>query len=190
MRIYLYSTILSLVVLSGCNSSDRATAANVSAWPETFEFGRTATQVEIDSIDHDIIPDGRGLPSGSGDVVSGGVLYQQKCANCHGVHGDDGGFNKLVGKFEPVDSLRKEKTIGSYWPYATTVYDYIHRAMPYNQPGSLTENEVYSITAFLLYKNGIIDSTIVLNATNLAAIEMPAKFLFVNDDRTGGPFIK
>jgi cytochrome c len=84
----------------------------------------------------------------------------------------------------------KAKTIGNYWPYATTVFDYIRRAMPYNAPGSLTNEEVYSLTAFLLWRNGIIDSTKEINAHNLAAVVMPAKALYINDDRRGGDEVR
>jgi len=156
-------------------------------WPESFGFGRTAAIDEIDSIDIDIMPDGTGLPPGSGNVFEGKIIYVAKCSACHGATGREGPFNPLVG---PMGDTSKAKTIGNYWPYPTTIFDYIRRAMPQTTPGSLNNNEVYSLTAYLLYANRIIDSTVEISADNLAKIEMPAKKLFVNDDRHGGAEIR
>lgn len=151
--------------------------------PERLGIGRRATQREIDSVDISVRPDGKGLPAGSGYAVPGRLVYQEKCAACHGTSGTEVNSNRLVAVFG--DTV-KAKTIGNYWPYATTVFDYIRRAMPYNAPGSLTNDEVYSLTAFLLWRNKIIDSTVVINARSIPAIVMPAKILYVDDDRRGG----
>lgn len=162
-----------------------------AGWPSTFGFGRTASLREIDSLDIDVNPMGTGLPPGSGDVARGYEVYSSKCASCHGKEGEGGAYSKLVAAYEPQDSsARSVKAIGNYWPYATTLYDYINRAMPYNSPGSLTPEEVYSVTAFLLYKNGIIDSSIAIDAKNLPLVEMPARQLFIDDDRQGGPEVR
>lgn len=184
-----------VLFLSSCTQSRQpvtdAFHSDTLSWPSSFGFGRLATQREIDSLDIDVRPDGQGLPPGSGDFKTGVLVYQQKCARCHGETGVEGPYNVLVTRESPESKKgRVEKTIGNYWPYATTVFDYINRAMPYDQPGSLTANEVYSLTAFLLQANGIIDSSEVLTAGNLWKIQMPAKNLFVNDDRTGGPEIR
>lgn len=157
-------------------------------WPDSFGFGRPANAAEIAALDIDIRPDGRGLPPGSGDAIKGRILYGQKCAACHGLTGTEGPNDVLVGP-EVAEALPfgldlgRKKTIGNYWPYATTVFDYIRRAMPYNAPGSLTNEEIYSITAFLLHANKIIDATDVMDARSLPAVRMPAHNLFIADDR-------
>jgi len=157
-----------------------------------FGFGRTATAKEITAWDIDIRPDGKGLPAGQGDVKKGRLLYAAKCAVCHGVNGTETPGVKLPGTALVGDTSAKArpKTIGNYWPYATTLFDYIRRSMPYNLPGSLSDNEVYSLSAYLLNANKIIKADVILNAQNLAQIVMPAKKLFVMDDRKGGPEIK
>jgi S-disulfanyl-L-cysteine oxidoreductase SoxD len=156
-------------------------------WPATFGFGRTATQKEIDAWDISIRPDGKGLPAGSGNAATGSAIYQVKCAACHGKTGMEGPYARLVA---PMDDTTKTKAIGNYWPYATTLFDYTRRAMPYNAPGSLSADEVYSITAFLLHVNKIIDSNTVITAESLPKVIMPARTLFVPDDRKGGPEIR
>jgi cytochrome c len=145
--------------------------------PDHFGFGRPATQHEIDSEAIAIAPDGLGLPAGHGDSSAGAQVYQMKCAACHGATGREGPFQKLVG------DTGKAKTIGNYWPYATTVFDYIRRAMPLNAPGTLSSNEVYGLTAYLLTSNKIISRETILDARTLPAVEMPAKNLFVTDPR-------
>jgi cytochrome c len=176
-----------------CSHTDAGSSTSQSPeeWPSTFGFGRVASFAEIDSLDIDVNPAGKGLGSGSGNVLQGKIIYLSKCAVCHGKTGVEGPYTKLVGEFHESDSLQRgEKTIGNYWPYATTLYDYINRAMPYTSPGTLTSDEVYSLTAFLLYRNNIIDSTIVLDANNLPQVIMPAQKLFIEDDRQGGPEIR
>ncbi|WP_293788747.1 c-type cytochrome [uncultured Pedobacter sp.] len=160
--------------------------------PAKFGFGRKATALEIAAWDIDVRPDGKGLPAGQGDVKKGKILYGQKCAICHGVDGTEKPGIKLPGNALVGDTsaTSKPKTIGNYWPYATTLFDYVRRAMPYNLPGSLNNDEVYSITAYLLNANKIIKADVVLNAKNLYKVVMPAKKLFIMDDRKGGPEIK
>lgn len=186
------SVLLFLVWIScgqGPSTEEQASSNETHNWPSSFGFGRVALASEIDSLNIDVAPDGEGLPPGKGDVLTGRTIYDLHCAVCHGRSGIEGPYNKLVTYHS--DTLRNsEKTIGNYWPYATTLYDYINRAMPYNKPGTLTPEEVYSLTAFLLYKNNIIDSAMVLDASNLAKIEMPARKFFVDDDRKGGPEVR
>lgn len=158
-------------------------ACERTAAPERFGFGRTATPREIAALNISITPDGKGLPAGSGNVASGRLVYHAKCAACHGETGTEVDNNRLVA---PFGSNVKTKTIGNYWPYATTVFDYIRRAMPFNAPGSLSDEEVYGLTAFLLWRNQLIDSTTVINAKSLPAVVMPAKIFYVDDDRRGG----
>lgn len=158
--------------------------------PLQFGWGRIPTPSEIAAWDIDVSPDGSGLPAGVGRVETGKVIFTAKCAACHGVDGTGGANGALVTPAADTLGKRKEKTIGNYWPYATTVYDYIRRAMPFNQPGTLTDEEVYHLTAFLLCANKIIPETAALDAALLSTIEMPARKMFVPDDRKGGPEIR
>jgi len=157
------------------------------AWPSSFGFGRQATAAELAALGISIRPDGKGLPAGSGNAMAGKIIYAAKCAVCHGKTGMEGPYMQLVSKAD--DSLRI-KTIGNYWPYATTIFDYTRRAMPFNAPGSLSDNEVYGLTAFLLAANRVIDSQTVINSGNLGGIKMPARGRFVPDDRKGGPEVR
>ena len=147
-------------------------------------IGRAATPEEIRKIDIDAMPDGRGLPAGQGTVAEGATVYAAKCQSCHGANGQGGKFDRLVG-LEP-----NVKTIGNYWPYATTLYDYTARSMPFLQPGTLTPNEVYSVVAYLLHLNRIVPETAVMDATTLPKVKMPARDKFVKDDRSGGKVVK
>ena len=175
---------LLLFAFLACNSESKKHEAN---WPASFGFGRPASDSLIASMDEDVRPDGKGLPAGSGTVSAGLIVYAAKCASCHGEKGTEGPQNRLVA---PIGDSIKEKAIGNYWPYATTLFDYIKRTMPYASPGSLTNNEVYSLCAYLLWANKIIDSTTHLNAGNLYKVAMPARQSFIPDDRRGGPEIR
>lgn len=174
---------VAVVMVLGMLACHTNTRPPVSDWPSRFGFGKTATSRQIDSLNISIAPDGKGLPSGSGNAATGRAIYLAKCAACHGETGAEPTPNRLVA---PMGDTSHVKTIGNYWPYATTVFDYIRRAMPFNAPGSLSNEEVYSLTAFLLYRNEVIDSTVLLNAVNLPQIVMPAKKYYVDDDRRGG----
>ncbi|GAB4038445.1 c-type cytochrome [Spirosoma jeollabukense] len=191
--ICLVSAFLLLTLNSGyrANGQERSTIsrADTLPWPTSFGLGRPATQADIALLDIDVRPDGKGLPTGSGTVVAGKAIFALKCAACHGTDGNGGPGGTLVTTLA-AQGKRPEKTIGNYWPYATTVFDYIRRAMPFNQPGSLTNEEVYNLTAFLLNANRIIDDKAVINAQTLPKVVMPAKNLFLPDDRRGGPEIR
>lgn len=151
-------------------------------WPATFGFGKQASAADIRRWDIDVMPDGRGLPKGKGIPSLGRPIYLAKCASCHGQQGEGGPYDVLIS-----DS---RKSIGTYWPYATTLYDYIRRTMPFNMPGSLTDDEVYHLTAYLLSANGVIDSMTALDQESLPQVMMPARDRFVMDDRKGGPEVK
>jgi hypothetical protein len=159
--------------------------------PQRFGFGRPATEAEIAAWDIDVTPDGQGLPVGSGTVEQGHQLYIEKCGMCHGANGQGQPFDQLVGR-EPREGFpfgnepALARTIGNYWPFATTLYDYTFRAMPFDAPGTLEPNEVYSLTAYLLYLNDIISEDAVMNADTLPRVAMPARDKFVTDDRRGG----
>lgn len=150
----------------------------------TYGYGTTPTAEQIAGWDIDIRPDGAGLPDTEGSVEDGEMLYEDKCASCHGSFGEGvGRYPVLAGGFDTLQESRPEKTVGSYWPYASTVWDYIHRAMPFTEPQSLTDEEVYAITAYVLHLNDIVDYDFVLTKDSLASIEMPNVASFYRDDR-------
>lgn len=130
-----------------------------------------------------MLPDGTGLPVGKGSALDGEVIYRSKYASCHGASGEGvRPFGQaLVGGIGTLASPNPVKTIGSYWPYATSVWDYIHRAMPYDRPGTLPPDETYAVTSFLLYRNGIIQHDEVLTQESLAKVRMPNRDGFVPD---------
>lgn len=184
---------------TSCNEAHDNNSATGSgtAWPSSFEVGRTATAAELLAWDIDVSPDGAGLPEGHGNAKAGETVYLDKCASCHGMNGEGALADRLVGRdpragfpFGQSLSFLEKKSIGNYWPYATTVFDYTNRAMPQNAPGSLTANEVYSLVAYLLYKNEIVSEDFVVDALTLPAIAMPAANRFVPDSRCGGPEIR
>ena len=155
-------------------------------------IGRAATADEIRAWDIDANPDGSGLPAGEGTYARGAEVFAKQCASCHGPTGEGmPPIPKLVGAdpkdFGFGDDPTLTKTIGNYWPYATTLYDYINRAMPYATPGALPPSDVYSVVAYLLAENGIMSRDAVMNARTLPAVKMPARDRFVVDDRKGGP---
>ena len=172
-----------------------AATLEAESLPARFDFGKTATPEQIAALDIDARPDGTGLPPGQGTVAQGAQVFQAKCARCHGPTGTEGPNDVLVGR-EPREGFlfgqytSLTRTIGNYWPYATTLYDFIHRAMPLDAPGSLTADEVYSVTAFLLSRNEIVPEDAVIDATTLPAVRMPARDRFVPDNRRGGPEVR
>jgi cytochrome c len=123
--------------------------------------------------DLSIETDGAGLPPGAGDVATGRAVYEAQCLACHGQEGAGTPNDRLVGGHGTLDSLQQVRTIGSFWPYASTVFDYVRRAMPFATPQSLSDDEVYAVTAYILYMNDIIDEGDVMNARTLARVEMP-----------------
>ncbi|GGK86090.1 c-type cytochrome [Amphritea balenae] len=160
-----------------------ATPGMVSAG-EKYGFGTTATAEEIQGWDIDIRPDGKGLPAGEGSVADGEELYEQLCATCHGLFGEgEGRWPVLAGGEDTLTEERPVKTVGSYWPYASTLYDYIRRAMPFTAPRSLTDDQTYQLSAYVLYLNEIVDEEFVANKDTLAAVEMPNQEGFFVDPR-------
>lgn len=191
------AAVVLLVACSGCvdlgEGEARSPVSGVRedpAAPDSFGFGRPAEPARIAAWDTDVMPDGTGLPPGSGTVSEGAEIYAAQCASCHGPEGQGGSAIGLVGRI-PNDAFpfgedpSLERRIGSYWPYATTLFDYIRRTMPYDRPGSLEDEEVYALTAFLLYKNELISEEALIDAETLPAVEMPASGRFVPDDRLG-----
>ncbi|HEX9869903.1 MAG TPA: cytochrome c [Candidatus Tectomicrobia bacterium] len=146
-------------------------------------LGRTPTAAEIQAWDIAIGPDGKELPAGQGTAREGAGLYRDKCAMCHGENGSEGPQDVLVGGQESLATAKPVRTIGSFWPYATTIYDYLYRAMPLYAPGSLPPHEVYALTAYLLFRNGIVGEDAVIDAQTLPKIRMPNRDGFRPDPR-------
>ena len=150
-----------------------------AAVPVRFGFGRAATEGDIVPLDIDVGPDGEGLPDGAGSPEAGAAIFTAKCAHCHGLEGEGGLNDRLVA----LPQGEGGRAIGNYWPYATTLFDYVRRAMPYDQPGSLTDDEVWDVTAWLLFRNGLIESGDTVDRSTLPDIVMPGLARFLADDR-------
>ena len=150
---------------------------------QRFDFGHPASPEEIAGWDIDVAADGTGLPPGSGTVAQGKALYDRLGATCHGAKGEGGeGGPPLVGGIGSLHTQTPLKTVGSYWPYAPVLYDYIHRAMPADKPQSLTPDEVYALCAYLLYLNGIVPEDAVMDAQTLPQVVMPNHAGFSSPD--------
>jgi S-disulfanyl-L-cysteine oxidoreductase SoxD len=150
---------------------------------ERYGLGHAATDGEISAWDIDVRGDGVGLPAGHGSVAEGRTIFAETCAACHGDKGQGGAGDILVGGRGTLGTAKPVKTIGSFWPYAPTVFDYINRAMPFNAPQSLTASQIYGVTAYLLFLNGIVSEDAVLDATSLPKVEMPNRNGFTSDPR-------
>lgn len=159
------------------------TSAADAAQQGRYGIGRTAKAAEITGWNIDIGPDGRGLPTGSGSVSRGREVFEQQCAACHGDKGQGGVGDRLVGGQATLATSKPVKTVGSYWPYAPTLFDYIHRAMPQNAPESLSNEDVYAVSAYILHLNGLLPADAVLDAKAMAAIKMPNRNMFTGDSR-------
>lgn len=191
------------VVVSGVQAQQssaarpRATAGPTRApqVPARFGLGRAATADEIRRLDIDVMPNGQGLPAGRGTVAEGAATYAAKCASCHGKSGEGAAFDRLVGtdagdNFAFGREPGLVRAIGNYWPYASTLFDYTARSMPFMQPGSLSASEVYGLVAYLLAENKIVGADAVMDKTTLPKVVMPAHGRFVRDNRTGGKVVK
>lgn len=157
-----------------------ATASGAVHSTERYGFGRAATPEEIRGWDIDVSPSGAGLPPGHGAARQGEAIFAAKCASCHGAHGEGKPMVRLVGGIGTLRDKKPEKTVGSYWPYATTLFDYVRRAMPLNAPQSLSPDEVYAVSAYVLFLNGIVSQDATLDADNLAKVKMPNRDGFVS----------
>lgn len=155
------------------------------AAPEGPRLGQPLEPAAISALDITVFPDGTGLPPGNGTAVEGKAVYDVRCAACHGPNGSGGSAEELAGGRNPLTSAEPDKTIGTYWPYASTVFDFIRRSMPLDAPRSLGNDEVYAVTAYLLHANGIIGERDRLDAATLPKIRMPnaAGFVWVYPER-------
>jgi cytochrome c len=185
-------------VVASSPSNDAAPTAPVApatadpAWqPSTgaFKLGRVALTEEVAAWDIDVRPDGLGLPDGRGTVAEGEPIYIEQCAICHGDFGEGRDrWPVLAGGQDSLKDERPEKTIGSYWPYLSTVWDYVHRAMPFGNARSLSNDDIYAITAYLLYLNDVVtDDTFELSRENFAEVRLPNEANFIPDNRYEEP---
>jgi cytochrome c len=150
---------------------------------EPLGLGSAPDAALLHAWDIDIVPSGAGLPAGAGSVEQGKRIYAEKCAACHGRSGEGGPMDMLVGGQGTLAGERPVKTVGSYWPYATTLFDFVRRAMPFNAPQTLSDEEVYAVTGYLLHLNGIVAGDAIMDARTLAAVRMPNASGFVADPR-------
>jgi len=177
-RLLVHAFCATLVVLAGHLLVQSSEAG------QDFGLGRVATQNEITGWDIDVRPDGQGLPAGRGTALEGEEVYLERCASCHGEFAEGAGrFPVLIGGEDSLASHDPVKTISSYWPYASTLFDYVYRAMPFGDAQSLTPDEVYAITAFLLNANDLMEEDQELNQDNFADVLLPNQEGFVDDDR-------
>lgn len=170
MRFTRASLFLPATVLAMCGAA--------MAQSPTYKVGRPPTEAELRAWDNVVGPEGKELPLGSGSAKEGAKVYAGKCSFCHGQNGTEGPAPRLIGGVDSLSTRNPVLTLGSFWPYATTVWDYINRSMPRDAEGSLTPDQVYAVTAYLLYKNDIIKETDVLDAKTLLKVQMPNRFGF------------
>ena len=154
-------------------------AADSEFTTESPKLGEPVSAAEVGDTDYVVLPNGKGLPDGSGTAEEGAGVYAVHCLACHGNRGQGGPNDVLAGGHGSIKSASPVKTLGSYWPYATTIFDYVRRAMPYQAPGSLSADEVYGLTAYLLYINGIVGESERLDAASLPEVRMPNRDNFV-----------
>jgi mono/diheme cytochrome c family protein len=152
--------------------------SSYAAFAQTPKLGKPISAADFAAWDINILPDGTGLPPGSGTPADGARVFAAKCSVCHGQEGKGGANARLVGG-EPIRNMESEKTIANFWPFATTLFDYIRRAMPWRQPRSLTNEEVYSLTAYILSLNKLIGENDTMNAQTLPKVRMPNRDGFI-----------
>jgi mono/diheme cytochrome c family protein len=169
-----------LTALLGSISVGGTSAAQAE---QKFGFGQAATQEQIDAWNIDVFADGRNLPPGSGTIMAGQDIYTQQCVACHGAKGEGGIGDRLAGGQGSLASDKPIKTVGSFWPYAPTLYDYVRRTMPLMAPQSLTNDEVYAVVGYVLHLNGLVEKDATITAQFLADLKMPNRDGFIPDPR-------
>ena len=147
---------------------------------KTPELGKSASKALVEQWNNDIFPDGEGLPTGKGTASYGKKVYKQYCLSCHGVEGTGDSADELAGAKHGLTDNPPDKTIGTYWPYATTLFDFTRRSMPLNNPGRLNNSQLYAVTAYLLYLNDVIGEKEIMDAKTLPKVKMPNRDGFVN----------
>jgi cytochrome c len=179
-----------VAIVAACASPARDASVN-NGLPDKLGLGHTPTPAEMAAVDIEVGPDGAGLPAGSGTPEQGASVFLMNCATCHGNNGEGRPplYPQIIGgprgAFNFASDPKIPRTIGNYWPYATTVFDYVRRAMPLTAPRTLTNDQYYAVTAYLLEREGIIAAGTVMDAKSLPAVQMPARSHFVRDDRAG-----
>ena len=164
------ATLPAMLFAAGTMAIGGASAAE----PGHYGYGKAATPLEIAGWDIDVRPDGMGLPAGSGTVSRGADVFAEQCAGCHGTFGEGAArYPMLAGGDGTLAQDRPQKTVGSYWPYATTLWDYINRAQPFPAPHSLSANDVYALTAYILNLNDVVDNNFVADRNSLPKVKMP-----------------
>ncbi len=186
--------VLNEAEIAALGAARERALGEIAHLPE-FGFGAAAGPERIAAWDIDIGPEGEGLPAGRGSVERGETLYRLQCVQCHGLRGEGADYEALAGRvpgdgFPFAEQWRFPITVGSYWPYATTLFDYIRRAMPQAAPGTLPPDDVYALTAYVLHLNDLLEPGETLDADSLPRIVMPARDRFVRDDRRGGPEVR
>lgn len=172
------------LILGGLTAAAAAAVPVARAEDGPFGLGRPATEAEVAAWDIDVRPDGTGAPVGSGSAEEGEELFLEICAVCHGEFGEGAGrYPVLMGGEGTLASANPVKTPGSYWPYASTIFDYINRAMPFGNAQTLTPDQVYALTAFVLNLSDVVPYDFVLSNENIGSVEMPNRDGFFNDDR-------
>jgi len=170
----MHKRLILLVVLA-------LTAIAVKGQSKHWQLGRAPSSDELRQRDITVLPNGAGLPDGRGTAVEGEVVYRNKCLSCHGTNQE--GTWPLIGGVGTLGSANPVKTVGSYWAYSTSIWDYVRRGMPFDKPGTLSPDEVYQVTAFLLYRNGIIGQNEVMTRETLPKVRMPNRDGFIPDGR-------
>jgi cytochrome c len=167
--------VLPIVILAACSAVQSA---------ERYGIGTVASIDDIARWDIDVKPDGTGLPPGGGGVSEGATLYRKLCVACHGENGRNGQYDQLAGAPVPREFATGgvRRTIGNYWPYAATLFDYVRRSMPQTEPGSLQDDEVYALVAYLLYLNDVVDADVIMNSETLPQVRLPAESRFYWSD--------
>ena len=184
-----------MTATSGSGDNPQASGRAGAAQP-VYGFGTPATESQIAAWDIDIGPDGAGLPPGQGSVAEGLEVWERhRCILCHGPTGREGPNDIITGRipgdeFPFANDRSLRSTVGNYWPYATTLFDYTRRAMPFDLPGTMTDEEVYAVVAAMLYFNDLLPADAVVDSAMVVDTRMPARDRFVRDNRTGGPTIR
>ena len=195
LRFYLFNVAIAMLspaigIAQGDSSfvaaaNDRTTAVQIISTRDSAKknsspmLGKVLSPSDIEKLPQHVYPDGTGLPEGSGNSDTGAVLYAEQCASCHGSKGQGGRAIELVGDRALLNSEYPDRGIGVYWPYAPTLYEYINRSMPPRNPASFSADDLYSLVAYLLVLNGLVEQPITLNATSLSAMDLPNRSGFI-----------
>ena len=172
--------LIAAALVAACATPDSNSSVTPTRGPN---LGASPTPAMLAAMDISIPPSGAGLPAGSGSVAQGAKVYEAKCQTCHGLKGEGKPADPLAGGIGSLGSGKPMRTVGSYWPYATTLFDYVRRAMPTNAPQSLSNDEVYAASAYVLFLNGIIREDQVMTAQTLPQVKMPNRDGFIDYSR-------